>query len=443
MASNERQAEFALSPRSAHAHGARRGGRSAARGRLERRPGSSSGSPGRPRSGGLVGAERRREPRDEHGPRAGAARAAAGGGSRRPRGARAPPARGGSSGARSGPSPVESAVERGAPRSARRRRPAPRGRRSAAPGRGCRREQGAVVVDDDDRARRRSSSTDPGRRDRLAFAQVREERRHVAAQHDLREGRAVVEVEAVVGDVGDQPADPDALADVVEQRREVGVRRDVDAAGAGAGAVGRRRAARFRSCRRAAQPPLPAGPDRDVVRRPRGRTAKRRSLAVGYGRLTMPVTVIRSPDDDRRRGDAGARLAVDRRAWLPFASTISARQRSPSRSTFSTVPERRTSSHSSRSAGRPAERRGRDARCPSPSDRDGRRRDARRAPGVAGRAGDPKPRARPPAPPMPAREQDLDRARGVLDHDPAAARVEQRRAGGDRAPRSSPPCRPA
>src|SRR5215212_2818727 len=55
---------------------------------------------------------------------------------------------------------------------------------------------------------------------------VRQQIPRVTLQHEAGEGRAVVEDEAIWCEVGDEAADLDYLSDMLEERREVGVRRD-------------------------------------------------------------------------------------------------------------------------------------------------------------------------------------------------------------------------
>ena len=139
------------------------------------------------------------------------------------------------------------------------------------------------------------------------------------------------------------------------------------------------------TCRGRARSAAPAGAARRAEHEVRGAaagtTANRRSVAVGYGRLTIPVTVAagpRSPRRPRSRCPAspvtGTRIAAGR---------SSACQRSPERWTSAIVPRTRTRRHSVAAPG--ATREVVDRRRPRAEDPDRVHAQARRAPRPADR----------------------------------------------------------
>ena len=140
------------------------------------------------------------------------------------------------------------------------------------------------------------------------------------------------------------------------------------------------------------------------------------------------MTVAIRPSTSCRDVDPGSRLP-DHDHPARRATSSSARQRSPSLRTSSIRPVTVTSRHSWATVG-PRRRAVRGRRAAAPQDRDLVRPKARRSVGQPDAALGPKPRPDRRRRHV-ARQQQLDRRRGVLDHDPATRRVEQVRCGGD------------
>ena len=192
-----------------------------------------------------------------------------------------------------------------------------------------------------------------GRVEGVARRQHLEQRRGAVREDDPADRRAVVEPEAVRLEGRDEPADPHPRADVRGEVPQVDVGRRRGRARRGAERR-RRAAARARRrarCRPRAVPVVDAAPSA-MSRVCRGAIANRRSVAVGYGRLTMPVTVALRPSMTAVLGmPLPARPA--RAMRVDPDSTSSAVQRSPLFLTFAIVPVARTSRHSTAAVGVP------------------------------------------------------------------------------------------
>ena len=211
----------------------------------------------------------------------------------------------------------------------------------------ARQEQPARVIDDDRRALRACLDPADDVEGVVRFDQGEAVERRGPKDHPAGRG-AIVEREAVGAEVDDEPADADVPTDErgeVAEVRVIGIDRR---RGGRVRALARIHRQHHRSSNRRRRPAWPAtvtsSGDRGVI-------ANRRSLAFGYGRRTMPVTVATRPS-------TSAELAIPDPGW-PTTTTsadptrISARHRSPSLWTLETRPLMDASRHSFASLGAP------------------------------------------------------------------------------------------